>query len=232
MRRKAGRLTEAYQMAMEDMEKCEDFFSCQSVFWVCVDMLKQPKEVRSGTDGALMYSIRGLMIKMEEYDKEKVTPIIREGYAWSIVRYLWDNYATLVSIESRKLLADYFAQKLPIPSNLHSAILGVAAKMTLLHPEFKFVSFLKMWNLHNLRPEMTFECLFPSAGCVNLNESMHNGNRIQLLEIWLELYQCKRKKSYPFFYRQAESAGHTVIHSMLCLKWHTFVFLLQPYHGR
>ena len=25
--RKAGRLTEAYQMAMEDMEKCEDFFS-------------------------------------------------------------------------------------------------------------------------------------------------------------------------------------------------------------
>lgn len=151
--RKAGRLTEAYQMAMEDMEKCEDFFSCQSVFWVCVDMLKQPKEVRSGTDGALMYSIRGLMIKMEEYDKEKVTPIIREGYGWSIVRYLWDNYATLVSIESRKLLADYFDQKLPIPSNLHSAILGVAAKMALLHPEFKFVSFLKMWNLHNLRPE-------------------------------------------------------------------------------
>ena len=25
--------------------------------------------------------------------------------------------------------------------------------MAVLHPEFKFVSFLKMWNLQNLRPE-------------------------------------------------------------------------------
>lgn len=72
---------------------------------------------------------------------------------WNLLRSLNDGVGKLSSVELRRLLASYFDMKLEHPSKLHSAILSVAVKMATQYLDFRFVSFLNIWGLENIRPE-------------------------------------------------------------------------------
>lgn len=73
--------------------------------------------------------------------------------AWLIVASLLKEPEAVGQRLCRQLLADYLRLPLPRPSNLHSAILGAAVKVARIFPEFRFIPFVAMWDLHNLRPE-------------------------------------------------------------------------------
>ena len=80
---------------------------------------------------------------------------------WEIVRTLNNSVPTIPSIEARKLLAEY-VKLMQLPASLgdnasirqlHSAILSVAVKMAQAYTDFRFVPFLNLWGIENLRPE-------------------------------------------------------------------------------
>lgn len=80
---------------------------------------------------------------------------------WEIVRTLNNSVPTISSIEARKLLAEY-VKLMQLPASLgdnasirqlHSAILSVAVKMAQAYTDFRFVPFLNLWGIENLRPE-------------------------------------------------------------------------------
>lgn len=73
--------------------------------------------------------------------------------AWIIVASLLKQPEDAGQLLCRQLLADYMRLPLPRPSKLHSAILGAAIKVARTFPEFRFIPFLALWDLHNLRPE-------------------------------------------------------------------------------
>lgn len=75
------------------------------------------------------------------------------NYGWIIVKALNAEAETLGSDLCRQLLADYIKLPLKRPSRLHSAILSAAVKVAHFYPEFRFVPFLRLWDLQNLRPE-------------------------------------------------------------------------------
>lgn len=85
----------------------------------------------------------------------------QESMGWEIVKQLnegltvtgYNTLPIISSINARKMLADYFRLNVTKPSKLHSAILSCATKMALFFPDFRYVPFLEMWGLQNLRPE-------------------------------------------------------------------------------
>lgn len=80
-------------------------------------------------------------------------PQVCAHYGWIIVKALNAESENLGSDLCRQLLADYFKLPLERPSRLHSAILSAATKVASLYPEFRFIPFLRLWDLRNLRPE-------------------------------------------------------------------------------
>lgn len=96
----------------------------------------------------------------EAYDKvmsvHAVSPIedmLHDKFGWIIFRYLKKNYPELGSIESRRILFTYMKLHNPRPSLLHSQMLNLASLISGKYPDFKFLPFLKMWNVQNLRDE-------------------------------------------------------------------------------
>lgn len=73
--------------------------------------------------------------------------------AWAIVKTLNSEYKTLGSVECRKLLAEYMQLSVERPSKVHSALLSTAIKVAETYSNFRFMPFLQMWDLRNLRPE-------------------------------------------------------------------------------
>lgn len=74
--------------------------------------------------------------------------------AWSIFRYLQNNYRAMESRQVRTLLATYM--KLPVdkPSLIHSCMLGIAVKISEEYADFRFPQFLQLWGYDsNLREE-------------------------------------------------------------------------------
>lgn len=146
--RKAGKLTEAYAMAKEKIEENFDEHSAKDMFWVLADMIKESRQKRNGTDTALLYTMREMYNAIPEHDE-----VLREGYAWAIYYILADNFETIGSRVARSMLAEYFALNQPRPTRLHSCILNIATRMAALYPDFKFVPFLKIWDMNNIMPE-------------------------------------------------------------------------------
>lgn len=74
-------------------------------------------------------------------------------YAWTIVKVLLQHTEEVGTVYARQLLADCI--KLPIehPSKLYSTLLAAAVKVANTYPEFRFATFMRMWDLHNFRPE-------------------------------------------------------------------------------
>lgn len=73
--------------------------------------------------------------------------------AWEIVKQLNSEINALGSNAARKLLAEGLKLSAERPSKLHSALLGSAVKVAEHCPDFRFIAFLSMWHLGNLRPE-------------------------------------------------------------------------------
>lgn len=86
-------------------------------------------------------------------DATPTDPKVINDYAWLMVKLLNAQVETLGSVHSRQILADYL--KLPVqrPSQLHSALLSAAIKVASVYHDFRFASFLRMWDVGNLRPE-------------------------------------------------------------------------------
>jgi hypothetical protein len=73
-----------------------------------------------------------------------------ENYGWIIYRYLKNNIEALTSVQVRSVLRDYINLQNPRPSNLHSLILNFALAYSKKDPNFRLVSFLKLWGPENL----------------------------------------------------------------------------------
>lgn len=150
--REEGKLIEAYKLALAEYESglaaSADVkqISCE-FFWVCVDMIKHSKEHRNGTDMSILTTLHALF-----NDVKDDTPLACEAYGWSLARVLADNVDDLDSLTSRKMMAEYMKLSNNRPSRLHSYMLTIATKMAELHPDFKFLPFLKMWDIRNLQP--------------------------------------------------------------------------------
>ena len=86
-------------------------------------------------------------------DAAPTDPKVINDYAWIIAKALIHEQEQMGSVECRQLLADYFQLSVERPSRLHSAILSAAVKVANTYPEFRFLSFLRMWGLQNLRAE-------------------------------------------------------------------------------
>lgn len=86
-------------------------------------------------------------------DAAPTDPKVVSNYAWTIVKVLLQHTAEIGSVNARQLLADCI--KLPIehPSMLYSTLLAAAVKVANTYPEFRFATFISMWDLHSFRPE-------------------------------------------------------------------------------
>lgn len=75
--------------------------------------------------------------------------------AWDICRYMQAHVGTaeLDSENARTLLLCYMQLPLQHPSLVHSLMLGVAVKMSESYADFRFVQFLNLWHVSNLRTE-------------------------------------------------------------------------------
>lgn len=70
----------------------------------------------------------------------------------AIYRYLKENYKNEGSVMSRTLLAAYMKLHVNEPSLINSLMLGIAAKVSEVYPDFRFPQFLKAWGYKgNLR---------------------------------------------------------------------------------
>lgn len=76
-----------------------------------------------------------------------------ERYAWTLVKVLNSDALAADSVRCRQYLAEYMRLPIPRPSRVHSAILGVACGMAARFADFRFIPFLQMWDVRNLRPE-------------------------------------------------------------------------------
>lgn len=74
-------------------------------------------------------------------------------YAWTLVKALLRHAPEMGSKTSRQILAECLKLPLPRPSKLYSALLTAAIKVADNYPEFRFATFLRMWNLEHLLPE-------------------------------------------------------------------------------
>lgn len=73
-----------------------------------------------------------------------------ENYGWVIYRYLRDNINDLSSAQVRSRLRDYMNLQNERPSLLHSQILNFALNFSRMNPDFRLISFLKLWGPENL----------------------------------------------------------------------------------
>ena len=103
------------------------------------------------TDEALLHQLQNLRTLFREAAPTDAKTI--NDYAWLMVKLLNAQVEELGSAYCRQLLADYLALPTQRPSQLHSAILGAAVKVTQTYPDFRFPAFLRMWDLRHLRPE-------------------------------------------------------------------------------
>lgn len=72
---------------------------------------------------------------------------------WGIYEALKENYATLGSVETRKLLNQYLKLGINEPSRLHSLILLLVVKNFDVYPDLKFSAFFRIWGPDNLQDE-------------------------------------------------------------------------------
>ena len=72
---------------------------------------------------------------------------------WGIYNALKENYATLGSLEVRRLLNQYLKLGINEPSRLHSLILLLVVKNIDVYPDLKFTPFFKLWGVENLQDE-------------------------------------------------------------------------------
>ena len=82
----------------------------------------------------------------------KSTPLdaaLHEDFGWVIYRYLNKRYEEIGSLNARKALAIYMYLENERPSLLHSQILNVATKVSEKYEDFKFLPFLRMWDVQN-----------------------------------------------------------------------------------
>lgn len=97
----------------------------------------------------------GCVLTTEELQNSIITVAEHpEDTAWDIYRYLSRNYLELNSDVARKLLLAYLKIDLPRPSLLHSCFLNLSVKFVRVYDDFRFPSFLNIWNYPEmLRPE-------------------------------------------------------------------------------
>lgn len=80
-------------------------------------------------------------------------PQIMRNYVWTVAKQLSINVKDIDSFTCRQLLADCIKLPLERPSRLYSTLLSAAVKVADTYPEFRFVTFMNMWGIENLRPE-------------------------------------------------------------------------------
>lgn len=93
-------------------------------------------------------TVHQLLADYSSFDTKTLTDA-----SWTIVKSINGHTQEIGSVLCRQLLADYLQLPLSRPSNLHSAVLGSAMKVANLFTDFRFIQFLKMWDIRNLRPE-------------------------------------------------------------------------------
>ena len=76
-----------------------------------------------------------------------------ESYGWTIYRYLRDHITQLDSAQARTQLKNYINLHNERPSMLHSQILNFALNYSRQDSNFRLVSFLRLWDPSNLRPD-------------------------------------------------------------------------------
>lgn len=95
-----------------------------------------------------LQNIRQLFAEVAPTDAKTTT-----DYAWIIVKAINSDAEGIGATFCRQLLADYMDLPIEHPSKVHSALLSAAIRVAAIFKDFHFVSFLNMWNLHNLRPD-------------------------------------------------------------------------------
>ena len=86
---------------------------------------------------------------MEVHKETPLDVALHDDFGWVIYRYLDKRYGEIGSEKARKALAVYMNLKNERPSLLHSQILNVATKISEKYDDFKFLPFLRMWNVVN-----------------------------------------------------------------------------------
>lgn len=75
----------------------------------------------------------------------------KEQCGWILYWYIKSQINVASSLDLRRLLKQYFDLKYNEPSILHSYILSLAIRISKVAPQFRLVSFVKLWDLKNLR---------------------------------------------------------------------------------
>lgn len=92
-------------------------------------------------------NLRQLFAEVAPTDEKTI-----ERYAWLIVRVLSSDIESLDSLTCRQLLLDALNLNIQRPSKLYSSILAASLKVAKYYPDFHFISFLRIWDIHNIRP--------------------------------------------------------------------------------
>lgn len=80
-------------------------------------------------------------------------PQIISNYAWTIIKVILQHCSELGSTTARQLLADCIKLPLRRPSRVYSALLAAAVKVFNTYPDFRFATFLRMWDVNNFLVE-------------------------------------------------------------------------------
>ncbi len=90
---------------------------------------------------------------LEIHQKGSLDDALHEDFGWVIFRYLNHHYETIGSVNARNALFTYLQLNNPRPSKLHSQILNLSSKISEKYDDFKFLPFLRMWNVDYLSSE-------------------------------------------------------------------------------
>lgn len=111
-------------------------------------MMKCGKEERNNTEQALLLTIRTCYSAISQ-----PSAAVKEAFGWFLYRYLSDKLPVIPSLQARSILSEFLKLNTERPSRLYSSFLSLAAKMATQFQDFRFISFLRIWNLSNLLPE-------------------------------------------------------------------------------
>lgn len=75
------------------------------------------------------------------------------AYVWEVTRVLLHRADEIDSVSARRMLADCLSLPVERPSKLYSSLLSAAVRVATVHSDFRFATFLRMWDIAYLRPE-------------------------------------------------------------------------------
>lgn len=176
--RREDRLSEALEMAKQDLALKRDSYSCSALFWVLKDIadgkiaanemsglpdivsrmesLVRDMEDEQGFAAQSLAFIKKRLLESEDLDVilgQEIQEDVAESVGWRVYRRLKDIYLAAGLDKCRHYIERFDSLPIDRPSVLNTAFLRLVAKVASEYPELSMASYLRAWNTDNFMDE-------------------------------------------------------------------------------